>query len=136
MTDIICIKVADTETINRPYGFLYMLTPKVAKLERVHVQKISVNPRGLTSKHYHPMEEIFFILSGSGILKTADIEFTIEKNFVVLIPPNEVHQLINNSNFDALDYLVIMSPPWNPKKVIYINENNSISDTLTSDLTS
>lgn len=58
--------------------------------------------------HYHTQnEEVFYIISGSGILKTPDGERLVSAGDLLFFPANEkgAHMLTNNSSTDTLIYL-------------------------------
>jgi len=57
--------------------------------------------------HYHTgMEEVYYIISGTGTLKTPEGDRTVTEGDVIIFPANEkgAHQLTNTSN-EALTYL-------------------------------
>ena len=59
--------------------------------------------------HYHSgMEEVFYIIRGTGTLKTPDGDKTVSEGDVIVFPANEkgAHQLTNTSD-DVLEYLDI-----------------------------
>lgn len=59
--------------------------------------------------HYHSgIEEVFYIISGTGTLKTPDGDKTVTEGDVIVLPANAngAHQLTNTSN-EALVYLDI-----------------------------
>lgn len=58
--------------------------------------------------HYHTSNtEVFHILSGIGLLQTAEGEVTVKTGDVVVFPPGEygVHKLKNISEHDMLTYM-------------------------------
>lgn len=58
--------------------------------------------------HYHMKnEEVFYIISGNGILETPDGNKTIEAGDIIVCPASEsgAHRIINNSQTEALVYL-------------------------------
>ncbi len=58
--------------------------------------------------HYHVQnEEVFYIISGSGILKTPDGERIVSEGDLLFFPANEkgAHMLTNNSLTEMLVYL-------------------------------
>jgi uncharacterized cupin superfamily protein len=57
--------------------------------------------------HYHTgMEEVYYIINGTGVLRTPEGEKTVTEGDVIVFPANEngAHQLTNNSN-EPLVYL-------------------------------
>lgn len=58
--------------------------------------------------HYHTQnEESFYIISGTGLLKTSSGEKQVSEGDFIFFPANEkgAHKLTNNSNTDKLVYL-------------------------------
>ena len=69
--------------------------------------------------HHSGMEEVYYIISGTGTLKTPDGEKTVTAGDVIVFPanPNGAHQLTNTSD-DALVYLDIDTAS-SPEVVFY-----------------
>lgn len=64
-----------------------------------------------TNKHYHKeAEESYYIIKGNGKMIIEDKEITVKEGDVVLISPNEKHQLIANSG--DIEAIVICAPAW------------------------
>jgi uncharacterized cupin superfamily protein len=58
--------------------------------------------------HYHMNNtEVFYIISGNGILRTPDGDKSISKGDVIVCPPKEkgAHKIINTSHTEMLTYL-------------------------------
>lgn len=58
--------------------------------------------------HYHTKnEEVFYILSGAGTLKTPSVEHAVKSGDILAFPANEkgAHKLINSSETETLIYL-------------------------------
>jgi quercetin dioxygenase-like cupin family protein len=67
-------------------------------------------PGGEVPYHFHEgRESLIFIISGQGIEKVEDEEFTVTAGDVIYIPALEKHMLINNSSAD-LHYLEYFAP--------------------------
>ncbi len=59
----------------------------------------SLEPGETIQLHYHPdFEEIYYVLSGYGIIQIGDEKQEISRNDVVYIPPLVPHTLLNNGN--------------------------------------
>jgi len=70
--------------------------------------------------HYHSgMEEVFYIISGTGTLRTPDGEKEVKEGDVIVFPANAngAHQLINTSD-DVLIYLDVDTSS-SPEVVFY-----------------
>lgn len=86
--------------------------------------------------HYHyKNEEVFYIISGNGILETPDGNKTISSGDIIVCPPSErgAHRIINSSDTENLIYIdfdTINSPelvfyPKSEKVGIIINGESS-----------
>ena len=63
--------------------------------------------------HHTANEEVFYIISGQGTLKTPEGEKIVSEGDVIVMPANEngAHQLINTSN-TPLVYLEVITQIW------------------------
>jgi quercetin dioxygenase-like cupin family protein len=55
----------------------------------------TVAPGGYTYYHAHDYEHEIFIVSGTGIARGKNREVQIKSNEAILVPPNEIHQILN-----------------------------------------
>lgn len=62
-------------------------------------------------KHRLEQSEVYFILSGSGIMHMNDKEKGLQQGDVVLIPAGSV-QWLENTGEDEIQFMAIVSPPW------------------------
>lgn len=77
--------------------------------------------------HYHEKNtELFFILSGHGLLRTSDGERIVEEGDVIVCPPGEKggHKLTNLSNYVTLRYLDVDTTN-SPDTVHYPDSNKT-----------
>lgn len=75
----------------------------------------SLKPGQNAQIHYHVRtEEIYYVVSGQGVVKVADHEYTVEAGDAMYIPATYPHGLVNTSETDALVVLCISSPPFDP----------------------
>ena len=75
--------------------------------------------------HYHSgMEEVFYIISGTGTLRTPDGEKTVKEGDVIVFPANAngAHQLTNTSD-DVIVYLDIDTAS-SPEVVFFPDKND------------
>ncbi len=61
--------------------------------------------------HVDPMEEIYFVLSGSGEMAVDDENRQVGTGDATWIPTGSSHSLLNNGNEDLV-ILVVASPNW------------------------
>ena len=58
---------------------------------------LEVEPGGNTPKHHHGWEEEIFVKSGGGSVISNDKTTPIQSGDVIFIPPDEPHQIVNNT---------------------------------------
>jgi mannose-6-phosphate isomerase-like protein (cupin superfamily) len=68
-----------------------------------------------TARHTLDCWEIYYILNGSGNMYIDDEKRVVGKNDTVFIPPHAV-QCIENTGRESLEFLCIVSPPWQQDK--------------------
>ena len=61
--------------------------------------------------HIDPMEEIYFVLSGSGRMHVGDESRDVSPGDATMIPAGSPHRLVNDGQEDCL-ILVVASPNW------------------------
>lgn len=61
--------------------------------------------------HVDPMEEIYFIASGSGEIRVGDERRSVGPGDAVWIPAGSIHALLNDADNECT-ILVIASPAW------------------------
>jgi quercetin dioxygenase-like cupin family protein len=58
----------------------------------------TLDPGGSIPEHQHPNEEIYVVLSGSGLISVSDERQAVTEGCCVFIPPHAPHFLHNTSN--------------------------------------
>ena len=71
----------------------------------------SLKPGKEIEAHVDPMEEIYFVLSGSGEMRVADEARAVKPGDAVWIPTGASHALLNDGEEDCI-VLVVASPAW------------------------
>jgi len=61
--------------------------------------------------HIDPMEEIYFVLSGTGLMQVDDESRQVGSGDATWIPTGSSHALLNNGSEDCV-ILVVASPVW------------------------
>ena len=84
------------QRILKEIGFLAIATLAPGKVIEVHVD---------------PMEEIYFVLSGSGEMGVDDESRQVEPGDATWLPAGSSHRLLNNGNEDLV-ILVVASSNW------------------------
>lgn len=73
------------------------LIAKETGAERFAMRLFEMEPDGHSPFHNHPWEHEIFILEGEGVAFDGTKEKEIKAGDAIFIPPNEKHQLRNNS---------------------------------------
>jgi mannose-6-phosphate isomerase-like protein (cupin superfamily) len=72
----------------------------------------TVPPGIRTAAHHHPKtEEIYYILSGTGIMHLADESKRVSRGDAIAIPPGTVHWIENDSPSDLV-FLCTCAPGY------------------------
>ena len=66
---------------------------------------------GRTIKHQLKQSEVYYILSGPGCMHINDDFQLVESGDIIFVPSNAVQWIENKGNTD-LQFLAIVSPPW------------------------
>lgn len=75
----------------------------------------------ISEPHYHPELEIYFIIEGTGLVVVGNIEYSVQKNSVVVIAPNVAHYTVPKKN---LVMAVINMPPFNAQNYVPLMDDN------------
>ena len=82
---------------------------------------ITLPPGKSSLKHYHPVvEESYYVLSGQGRMLVQNEERSLKPGDTVAIPPNTVHQIVNQSD-EALTFLAVCVPPWTSDCSVFVD---------------
>ena len=114
--DVIHIALDEANVVPRSYGRIRHLAGDDTGLRNLHTVVVEIDAGEQTSKHYHPFEEVFFVLEGSGMFSTLEGSIGLRPNDAVSVPANETHQISNNSRQKCVLF-VAMSPPRKPSEV-------------------
>lgn len=94
---------------------------EVWKSDKASIAYVEMNPGNVSLDHQHrEFTELYYILSGEGLLLVGEKNFFVREDMLVEIPPNTVHRL-ENLGTSILRHLVISLPPFNPDDVEVIN---------------
>lgn len=110
----------NAEIIHREYGLMKMLAGgKDLKTKNVDLRILEMEPHSCTSKHFHERSEsIFYLIEGKTELETLNQKLILFEGDVIVIEPNEVHILKNNTDKKCI-LLETMSPPFSSKDIHY-----------------
>jgi mannose-6-phosphate isomerase-like protein (cupin superfamily) len=89
-----------------------ILAPRNSVIERQSLAEAILEPGCSTEAHYHPItEEIYYILSGSGVIQIEDEVREVGVADAVAIPPGARHQIRNNGSVDLV-FLCCCAPSY------------------------
>jgi len=89
-----------------------LLHPDKSDLEfRFSLAHAQVAPGKKTKPHILQTSEVYYILTGQGLMTINGESTPVEPNCVVYIPPNSV-QYIENTCDTTLEFLCIVDPAW------------------------
>ena len=69
-----------------------------------------LEPESGAALHTHPVEQVYFVLSGALKVRIGGEEFLAEKNSAVLLPAGEEHEVTTQGKEPAV-FLTIFAPP-------------------------
>ncbi len=75
--------------------------------------------RQSNKQHTMRMKELYYIISGKGIIMVNNFDHKIAKGDVIVIPENAV-QKITNTGRRKLKFLMIVNPPYDPEKEVLL----------------
>ena len=75
----------------------YLIDAAKGPPQRMTCGHTTVYPTGTTTGHSHDdMEEIYFVISGEGVMVVGDDEYPIKPGDCLYVPPGEFHTTIQN----------------------------------------
>ena len=70
----------------------YLIDQKNGPSERMTCGHTTIYPTGTTTGHSHAdMEEIYFVLSGEGLMVVGEDEYPIKQGDALYVPPGQFH---------------------------------------------
>lgn len=90
-----------------------LLSKKEREIMNVALAVGSLPPKRKAIPHFHKASnEIYYIISGRGVIEVEDSRYEAEKDRLIYIPANFVHALENTSKFKNLDVLCVSAPAY------------------------
>ena len=89
-----------------------LLHPEKAYLQiRYSLAHAEVKPGQMTKTHKLKSAEVYYIISGQGLMHIDDQSSQVGTDCAVYIPPDSI-QYIENTGTSGLKFLCIVDPPW------------------------
>jgi mannose-6-phosphate isomerase-like protein (cupin superfamily) len=86
----------DKEVLRDTY---FLVDPEDSPSRRLKMGYTTIYPTGTTTGHAHEdMEEVYFVLSGEGMMIVGDQEFSIRPGDALYVEPGEYHTTIQKGN--------------------------------------
>lgn len=93
-------------------------SPRNSKAERMSIAEIII-PAGVeVVPHHHLMEEVYYIVSGSGTMMVDDETAVVQAGESVVIAPHQWHTIRNHTD-EELRMIVTCAPSWAPEHLIF-----------------
>jgi mannose-6-phosphate isomerase-like protein (cupin superfamily) len=88
-----------------------LLSPQANRTKNMSLGMTILDPGSSSSPHSHETEEeIWFVVSGTGLATVAEETIHIEEGTAIYIPPKQTHQLVNEGS-EKMRVLWAFSPP-------------------------
>ena len=98
---------------------------EVVQTPSFSVAHVIMEPGARSILHKHEsFSELYYILRGKGVLYSGSKAYNVARGSYVVIPPNTPHMLHNDDQ--RLAHLVLASPPFNPKDVILMENDDYV----------
>lgn len=105
--------------LDRKYGSINLLATWRDGLDNISFIHQTIDPGKQTRMHYHPYEEIFFLLDGEAIAQVEDSKYRISPGECVVLFSGEPHKFINPRD-KKFESVIALSPHRDPEKVVYL----------------
>lgn len=86
-------------------------SPGISKAQAMSIAEIII-PAGVEIvPHHHRMEEVYYVVSGSGTMMVDDIKEVVKAGQSVIIAPHQWHNIVNHTE-EELRLIVTCAPAW------------------------
>ena len=90
------VKNRKNETLRDTY---FLIDPENSPSKKLKMGHTTIYATGKTTGHAHDdMEEVYFVVSGEGLMQIGDDEFAIKAGDAFYVPPGEHHTTYNKGN--------------------------------------
>jgi len=84
---------------------------KIIYTNKFQVVLMNIEPKHSIHLEKHKVDQLFFIVKGSGCAVINDITHKFKKHHVLIVPANITHEIINTSSKNQLKLYTIYSSP-------------------------
>lgn len=103
-------------------------SPRNSKLKELSIAEIVI-PAGVeVVPHHHVMEEVYYLLEGSGIMMVDGETTRVSAGQSVVIAPHQWHSIKNDSDQD-IRMIVTCTPAWAPERLIFTHPSETAEHT-------
>lgn len=115
--------IIDLDQVNSRDGYcgriFELIKPHNSAAKLVSCVLAHILPGMSTLHHHHTSgEEIYFVVSGTGIIQLENKTSPIHPGFTVHIPPGASH-VVENTGTTVLSLFVVNTPPYDPDQVVF-----------------
>jgi mannose-6-phosphate isomerase-like protein (cupin superfamily) len=111
---MLVINREDTKVLNTPHGseIRPLIDCTTSPITQCSLAEETLPPGASVTTHHHEvLEEIYYILAGSGVMRIGDEEQRVGAGDAIYIPKHHRHTLTNTGN-EAMKILLICGPAF------------------------
>ncbi|MBM7583230.1 mannose-6-phosphate isomerase-like protein (cupin superfamily) [Caldicoprobacter guelmensis] len=76
----------------------FLIDPEESPSRRLKMGYTIIYPTGTTTGHSHNEEEVYYVISGEGVMVVGEDEFPIKAGDALYVPPREFHTTYQKGN--------------------------------------
>ena len=76
----------------------FLVDPVESPSKRLKMGQTIIYPTGSTTGHAHDEEEVYYVISGEGVMVVGDDEFPVKAGDALYVPPGEFHTTYQRGN--------------------------------------
>ncbi|MDN5276196.1 MAG: hypothetical protein PWR01_161 [Clostridiales bacterium] len=76
----------------------FLIDPEESPSRRLKMGYTIIYPTGTTTGHSHDEEEVYYVISGEGVMVVGEDEFPIKAGDALYVPPREFHTTYQRGN--------------------------------------
>ncbi len=99
-----------------------LLAHRNSCIQKQSLAEARLAPNQQTTPHYHRLtEEIYYILSGAGLMQIGDEQRAVAEGDAIAIPPGQTHTITNTGD-TTLTFLCCCAPSYEHDDTVLIEE--------------